>query len=142
MESSILEITNLNPISTISLSFVLNIVGRPSSQMSFLEHFIQESSEHGRSRDPINVGGGGRSESSAERKTTGASTLSHGTGSIESDEPDLTDVDNQIASVASSRSNMSETSVNSYKFLNSIYMTYFSDHKSYIVYIYVCNILL
>ena len=79
---------------------------RPSSQMSFLEQFLQESSEQGRSRDPINAG---RSESSVERKTTGASTLSH--GSIESDEPDQdTDVDNQIASVASSRSNMSETS--------------------------------
>ena len=80
---------------------------RPSSQMSFLEQFLQESSEQGRSREPLNAG---RSESSVERKTTGASTLSH--GSIESDEPDQdTDVDNQIASVASSRSNMSETSV-------------------------------
>ena len=75
--------------------------------MSFLEQFLQESSEQGRSREPLNAG---RSESSVERKTTGASTLSH--GSIESDEPDQdTDVDNQIASVASSRSNMSETSV-------------------------------
>jgi hypothetical protein len=75
--------------------------------MSFLEQFLQESSEQGRSREPINAG---RSESSVERKTTGASTLSH--GSIESDEPDQdTDVENQIASVASSRSNMSETSV-------------------------------
>ena len=76
--------------------------------MSFLEQFLQESSDQGRSREPLNTG---RSESSAERKTTGgASTLSH--GSIESDEPDQdTDVDNQITSVASSRSNMSETSV-------------------------------
>ena len=87
----------------------ISVLGnRPSSQMSFLEQFLQESSDQGRSREPLNTG---RSESSAERKTTGgASTLSH--GSIESDEPDQdTDVDNQITSVASSRSNMSETSV-------------------------------
>ena len=78
--------------------------------MSFLEQFLQESSDQGRVRDPINAG---RSESSVERKATGASTLSH--GSIESDEPDQdTDVDNHIASVASSRSNMSETSVSTY----------------------------
>ena len=92
------------------MQFSLNLIvlgNRPSSQMSFLEQFLQESSEQGRSREPLNAG---RSESSVERKTTGASTLSH--GSIESDEPDQdTDVDNQIASVASSRSNMSETSV-------------------------------
>ena len=49
-------------------------------------------------------------EETFSKTTGGASTLSH--GSIESDEPDQdTDVDNQITSVASSRSNMSETSV-------------------------------
>ena len=35
---------------------------------SFLEQFLQESSEQGRSREPLNAG---RSESSVERKTTG-----------------------------------------------------------------------
>ena len=97
----LVEVSKQSPL----FRFLIVLGNRPSSQMSFLEQFLQESSEQGRTREPLNVG---RSESSVERKV--ASTVSH--GSIESDEPDQdTDVDNQIASVASSRSNMSETSV-------------------------------
>ena len=88
---------------------------RPSSQMSFLEQFLKESSV-GRSRDPLNstagsgsnsvsAGNGGQRPDRVSMDSSSATATRRGM-SIESDEGDVED--NRAGSITSSRSNMSE----------------------------------
>merc|ERR1719210_3097192 len=80
---------------------------RPSSQMSFLEQFLKESSV-GRSRDPLNSTASGSNSGRPERVSMDSSSAAAARRgmSIESDEGDVED--NRAGSIASSRSNMSE----------------------------------
>jgi len=84
------------------------IIGdRPSSQMSFLEQFLKESSV-GRSRDPLNSTASGSNSGRPERVSMDSSSAAAARRamSIESDEGDVED--NRAGSITSSRSNMSE----------------------------------
>ena len=85
------------------------IIGdRPSSQMSFLDQFLKESSV-GRSRDPLNSQASGSVSGSRPDRVSMDSSTATATRrgmSIESDEGDVED--NRAGSIASSRSNMSE----------------------------------
>lgn len=91
------------------LSYFFAVIGdRPSSQMSFLEQFLKESSV-GRSRDPLNSAASGSNSGRPDRVSVDSSTATAATRrgmSIESDEGDVED--NRAGSIASSRSNMSE----------------------------------
>ena len=79
---------------------------RPSSQMSFLEQFLKESSV-GRSRDPLNSTASGSNSGRPERVSMDSSSAAARRAmSIESDEGDVED--NRAGSITSSRSNMSE----------------------------------
>ena len=79
---------------------------RPSSQMSFLEQFLKESSV-GRSRDPLNSTASGSISGRPERVSMDSSSAAARRAmSIESDEGDVED--NRAGSITSSRSNMSE----------------------------------
>merc|ERR1719210_1738268 len=80
---------------------------RPSSQMSFLEQFLKESSV-GRSRDPLNSAASGSNSGRPDRVSVDSSTATATRRgmSIESDEGDVED--NRAGSITSSRSNMSE----------------------------------
>ena len=90
-------------------TFYFTVIGdRPSSQMSFLEQFLKESSV-GRSRDPLNSTASGSNSGRPDRVSVDSSTATAATRrgmSIESDEGDVED--NRAGSIASSRSNMSE----------------------------------
>merc|ERR1719361_1139141 len=82
---------------------------RPSSQMSFLEQFLKESSVS-RSRDPLNStasgsNSGGQRPDRVSMDSSSATATRRGM-SIESDEGDVED--NRAGSITSSRSNMSE----------------------------------
>ena len=95
---------------------IFSVIGeRPSSQMSFLEQFLKESSV-GRSRDPLNstagsgsnsvsAGNGGQRPDRVSMDSSSATATRRGM-SIESDEGDVED--NRAGSITSSRSNMSE----------------------------------
>jgi hypothetical protein len=89
----------------------LSVMGdRPSSQMSFLEQFLKESSV-GRSRDPLNSTASGSVTGRPDRisvDSNAAAAAARRGMSIESDEGDVED--NRAVSIASSRSNMSEVS--------------------------------
>ena len=94
-------------------SNLLVIGDRPSSQMSFLEQFLKESSV-GRSRDPLNSTasgsnsgtGGGQTRPDRVSMDSSSATATRRGMSIESDEGDVED--NRAGSITSSRSNMSE----------------------------------
>ena len=95
--------------------FVLVLGDRPSSQMSFLEQFLKESSV-GRSREPLNAATAAAAAAQAianrpDRASVDSSAAAAAARrgiSIESDEGDVED--NRVVSNASSRSNMSELS--------------------------------
>ena len=96
------------------LSTFLVLGDRPSSQMSFLEQFLKESTSGGRSREPISVPPGSRLDRSIAELSSASGAGARRGYSVESDEGDVED--NHAVSNASSRSNMSELSAVSQHF--------------------------
>ncbi len=111
---------DVSPESTtnFSLFFVLVLGDRPSSQMSFLEQFLKESTSGGRSREPISVPPGSRLDRSIAELSSASGAGARRGYSVESDEGDVED--NRAVSNASSRSNMSE--------LSAVSLAYFCFH--------------
>lgn len=95
--------------SNFNFLLILIVLGdRPSSQMSFLEQFLKESTSGGRSREPISVPPGSRLDRSIAELSSASGAGARRGYSVESDEGDVED--NRAVSNASSRSNMSEIS--------------------------------
>lgn len=81
---------------------LVSVLERPSSQMSYLDQFLRESSSNQKSASQQSI-------SAMQQPVTATTTAIYHGGSIESEEGDIED--NRALSIASSKSNISELSM-------------------------------
>lgn len=81
---------------------MVTVLERPSSQMSYLDQFLRESSSNQKSASQQSI-------SAMQQPVTATTTAIYHGGSIESEEGDIED--NRALSIASSKSNISELSM-------------------------------